>query len=49
MPAAYIVALVIAASVLTALVVARVMRRSMTVAAARLRENDVEPLSQANV
>src|SRR5690349_17438759 len=49
MPAAYIVALVIAAVVLTALVVALVMRRSMTIAAARLRDNDVEPLREANV
>ncbi len=49
MPAAYIVALVIAASVLTALVVALVMRRSMTIAAARLRETGVEPLREANV
>src|SRR3984893_17361939 len=49
MPAAYIVALVIAASVLTALVVALVMRRSVTIAAARLRETGVEPLRAANV
>jgi DNA recombination protein RmuC len=49
MPAAYIVALVIAASVLTALVVALVMRRSMTIATDHLRENDVEPLREANV
>jgi len=49
MPDAYIVALVIAASVLTALVVALVMRRSMTIATARLHENDVEPLRAVNV
>src|SRR6202023_1655372 len=49
MPAAYIVALVIAASVLTALLVALVMRRSMTIATARLRENDVEPLREVNI
>jgi DNA recombination protein RmuC len=49
MPAAYIVALVIAASVLTALLVVLVMRRSMTIAAARLRDTGVEPLRAANV
>lgn len=49
MPAAYIVALVIAASVLTALVVALIMRRRMTIATARLRETAVEPLREANV
>jgi hypothetical protein len=49
MPAAYVVALVIAASVLTALLVALIMRRSMTIAAARLRETGVEPLREANV
>ena len=48
MPAAYIVAFVIAASVLTVLVVALVMRRSMTIATARLRETGVEPLREAN-
>src|SRR5262249_60043535 len=47
MPLAYIVALVIAASVLTALVVALVMRRSMAIAAARLRETGAEPLRTA--
>src|SRR5215472_10916606 len=47
MPAAYIVALVIAASVLTALVVALVIRRSMAIAAARLRETGAEPLRTA--
>src|ERR1700730_1022974 len=49
MPPAYVVALVIAASVLTALLVSLVMRRSMTIAAARLRETGVEPLRAANV
>ena len=49
MPAAYVVALVIAASVLTALAVVLIMRRSMTIAAARQRENDVEPLRETNV
>ncbi len=49
MPAAYIAALVVAASVLTALVVALVMRRGMTIATARLRETGVEPLRAANV
>jgi hypothetical protein len=48
MPAAYIVALVIAVSVLSALVVALVMRRSMAITTARLSENDVEPLRDAN-
>src|SRR5262249_8048590 len=47
MPLAYIVALVIAASVLTALVVALVMRRSMAIAAARVRETGAEPLRAA--
>jgi DNA recombination protein RmuC len=47
MPAAHIVALAIAASALTALVVALVMRRSMAIAAARLRETGAEPLRAA--
>jgi DNA recombination protein RmuC len=49
MPAAYFIGSVIAASVLTALLVALVVRRSMTIAAARLRETGVEPLRAANV
>src|SRR5438128_1441417 len=49
MPDAYMAASVIAAAALTALVVSLVLRRTMTIATARLRENDVEPLRAANV
>src|SRR5258708_28820957 len=48
MPPGYVVALVFGASVLAAVVVALVLRRTMTIAVARLREGDLAPLRQAN-